>query len=66
MALLSEDARREADVISKKVRYLELAADPTFDDEFFKATYIPHADLNRFPSVGSILRDSTGKVFKQS
>lgn len=66
MALLSEDARREADVISKKVRYLELAADPTFDDEFFKATFIPHADLNRFPSVGSILRDSTGKVFKQS
>jgi len=56
MALLSEDVRRKADEISRKVRYLELAADPSFKEEFLKAIFIPHKDLNRFSSVKSILR----------
>ena len=56
MALLSEDARRKADEISRRTRYLELAADPSFKEEFLKATLIPHKDLDRFQSVKSILR----------
>ena len=56
MALLSEDARRKANAISRKIRYLELAADPSFKEEFLKATFIPHKDLNRFPSIRSIIR----------
>jgi len=55
MALLSEDARRKAESISRKVRYLELAVDPSFKKEFLEATFIPHKDLNRFPSVKRIL-----------
>ncbi|MEM3697279.1 MAG: ASKHA domain-containing protein [Candidatus Bathyarchaeia archaeon] len=56
MALISEEARKKADAISKKVRYLELAADPSFKKEFLRATLIPHENLNRFPSVRRILR----------
>jgi uncharacterized 2Fe-2S/4Fe-4S cluster protein (DUF4445 family) len=56
MALISKEARTKADIISKKVRYLELAADPSFKREFLKATLIPHEDLNKFPSVRKILR----------
>ncbi|MGQ9744185.1 MAG: ASKHA domain-containing protein [Candidatus Bathycorpusculaceae bacterium] len=40
MALISNEARIKADAISKRVRYLELAADPSFKKEFLKATLI--------------------------
>ncbi|MGQ9642081.1 MAG: ASKHA domain-containing protein, partial [Candidatus Bathycorpusculaceae bacterium] len=40
MALISGEAREKADIISKKVRYLELAADPDFKKEFLNATLI--------------------------
>lgn len=58
MALISDEARKKADSISKKVRYLELAADPSFKKEFLKATLIPHKSLNKFPSVRRILRSA--------
>ncbi|MEM3759712.1 MAG: ASKHA domain-containing protein [Candidatus Bathyarchaeia archaeon] len=58
MALISEDARKKADKVSKKVRYLELAADPNFNEEFLKATLIPHQDLNKFPSLMRVLRSA--------
>jgi uncharacterized 2Fe-2S/4Fe-4S cluster protein (DUF4445 family) len=56
MALISVDAREKADAISEKVRYIELAADPEFNQEFLKATLIPHKNLNRFPSLRRILK----------
>ncbi|MDH7477989.1 MAG: ASKHA domain-containing protein [Candidatus Bathyarchaeota archaeon] len=58
MALISNEARKKADTIAKKVRYLELAADPSFKKEFLKATLIPHQNLNRFPSIRRILRSA--------
>jgi uncharacterized 2Fe-2S/4Fe-4S cluster protein (DUF4445 family) len=58
MALISNEARKKADTISKKVRYLELAADPSFKKEFLEATLIPHKSLNKFPSVRRILRSA--------
>jgi uncharacterized 2Fe-2S/4Fe-4S cluster protein (DUF4445 family) len=58
MTLISDEARKKADTISKKVRYLELAADPSFKKEFLEATLIPHKSLNRFPSVRRILRSA--------
>jgi len=56
MALVSKEARETAEMLSKKVRYLELATDPDFTEEFFKATSIPHKDLDRFPSIKEWLR----------
>jgi uncharacterized 2Fe-2S/4Fe-4S cluster protein (DUF4445 family) len=56
MALISKEARRDADKISEKVRYLELATDPEFSNEFLMAMFIPHKNLNRFPSVKSLYR----------
>jgi len=51
MALISREARETAEALSKKVRYLELAIDPDFSQEFTYALVIPHKDLDRFPSV---------------
>ena len=51
MVLLSTEARREAEEIARKVRYIELTVDPLFPKEFHNALFIPHRDPNRFPSI---------------
>jgi uncharacterized 2Fe-2S/4Fe-4S cluster protein (DUF4445 family) len=55
MALLSVEAREEAEKIARFVEYVELGADPSFQNEFLKATYLPHKELDRFPSVAKLL-----------
>ena len=56
MALVSRRVRRVAEALSKKVRYLELTVDPDFNKEFIDAMFIPHKDLDRFPSVKQLLQ----------
>ncbi|MCK8816886.1 ASKHA domain-containing protein [Natroniella sulfidigena] len=54
MSLLSEDKFEEVQEIAKKMTYLELSAEnysQDFMDEFVSAQFIPHTDLNLFPSV---------------
>jgi uncharacterized 2Fe-2S/4Fe-4S cluster protein (DUF4445 family) len=58
MVLLSVDARKTAESIAKRVEYLELGADPDFQDEFLKATYLPHCEFQRFPNVIELLEKS--------
>jgi uncharacterized 2Fe-2S/4Fe-4S cluster protein (DUF4445 family) len=41
MALVSKEIREKAELISKKIRYLELANDPDFKKEFLKALSFP-------------------------
>jgi len=55
MALLSVAARKKAEDIAKHVEYLELGAEPDFQNEFVKATYLPHQQIARFPSVSKML-----------
>jgi len=55
MTLLSVEAREVAEKISKFVEYVELGADPNFQNEFLKATYLPNQEVNRFPSVAKLL-----------
>lgn len=56
MALLSEEMKKNAELISKKVRYIELANDPDFNKEFVKALLLPHKNLNRFPSISKFIK----------
>jgi uncharacterized 2Fe-2S/4Fe-4S cluster protein (DUF4445 family) len=55
MALLSVKVREAAEKIAKAVEYVELGADPSFQSEFLKATYLPHQELDRFPSIAKLL-----------
>ena len=55
MTLLSTDARRTAEDLAKRIEYVELGADPDFQREFLKATYLPHMEPERFPSVTAML-----------
>ena len=55
MALISTDIRRVARSIMKKTQYLELAGEKDFQEEFMKALYFPHKEIERFPSIGRLL-----------
>lgn len=60
IALVSTEMREKTKEIVNKTVYVELAADTSFANEFSKALFIPHKELNRFPSVKRFLR---GKVY---
>ncbi|MDH7508468.1 MAG: ASKHA domain-containing protein [Methanomassiliicoccales archaeon] len=65
LALLNRELRRRANDIARKVRYIELAAQPDFEETFYSALYFPHLDPSRFPSVNSeIIRRSKGCFLK--
>jgi uncharacterized 2Fe-2S/4Fe-4S cluster protein (DUF4445 family) len=51
LALLSQDAFREAQELGKKMTYLELSVGNDFMDEFVSALFLPHTDMSLFPSV---------------
>ncbi len=59
MCLRSTSMRDLADELSKKVRYVELAAEKDFQSEFAKAMFLPHRDLSRFPGAAARLRPPT-------
>jgi uncharacterized 2Fe-2S/4Fe-4S cluster protein (DUF4445 family) len=55
LALLDKDARARIREIAQRMTYIELSADNTFYDAFMSASFLPHTDLARFPSVGASL-----------
>jgi uncharacterized 2Fe-2S/4Fe-4S cluster protein (DUF4445 family) len=55
MALLRRDARARLTEIAAKMTYLELSADNGFYDAFTSALFLPHTDMDRFPSVEAML-----------
>ncbi|MCX8062582.1 MAG: ASKHA domain-containing protein [Anaerolineales bacterium] len=50
-ALLSQENRERIREIASKMTYIELSADNTFYEAFMSAMFLPHTDINRFPSV---------------
>jgi uncharacterized 2Fe-2S/4Fe-4S cluster protein (DUF4445 family) len=54
-ALLNREDRARIQQIASKMTYIELSADNTFYDAFMSALFLPHTDLNRFPTVAAAL-----------
>jgi uncharacterized 2Fe-2S/4Fe-4S cluster protein (DUF4445 family) len=50
LALLSQNAWREAEELGRKMTYIELSVGATFMDEYVSALFLPHTDLSLFPS----------------
>lgn len=50
-ALLSYDEMLKANEIAKKMTYIELSVEPSFMNEYTGSLFIPHTDVERFPSV---------------
>ncbi len=53
--LLCVNIRHEVTEVAAKMTYLELSADNTFMDEYTSALFLPHTDLDVFPSVRDAL-----------
>lgn len=51
IVLLDRDAMVEAEELADKMTYLELSVGNLFMDEFISALFIPHTNLELFPSV---------------
>ena len=56
MVLISKRSGGKVNLISKKVRHLELTIDPDFSKEFVNALFIPNRNINRFPTVKNLLK----------
>lgn len=49
--LISDEARAKAREIAESMTYIELSADPHYMEEFVGACFLPHTDINLFPST---------------
>jgi uncharacterized 2Fe-2S/4Fe-4S cluster protein (DUF4445 family) len=55
LCLLSEDLRQEAERIASQMTYIELSVSRSFMDEYMSALFLPHTDIEKFPSVASLM-----------
>jgi uncharacterized 2Fe-2S/4Fe-4S cluster protein (DUF4445 family) len=49
--LLSDRLRHEAEEIARKMTYLELSVSRSFMDEYLSALFLPHTNMEAFPTV---------------
>lgn len=55
LTLMSEDARTKLEEIGNQMTYVELSVYPTYMDEFISACFLPHTNIEEFPTVKDIL-----------
>jgi len=60
MACLSRENYRETQEIANSMTYCELSTDPHFMEDFVSASFYPHTDIERFPSVMAKLAGRQG------
>jgi uncharacterized 2Fe-2S/4Fe-4S cluster protein (DUF4445 family) len=51
MALVSREALEEVERITSLMTYFDLSTDPKFMRDFTRSLFIPHTDVERFPSI---------------
>lgn len=54
--LLSSHALAEAEVIASNMTYIELSTDPRFMNDYTAALFLPHTNVEKFPSVVAELK----------
>jgi uncharacterized 2Fe-2S/4Fe-4S cluster protein (DUF4445 family) len=64
IALLNRTKRRQAQEIAYRVKYIETAVDPDFQEEFVKAMHLPHK-VDPFPHLEGILPEITEAAPRQ-
>ncbi|WP_406543670.1 corrinoid activation/regeneration protein AcsV [Clostridium ljungdahlii] len=58
LTLMSEDARHKLEEIANHMTYVELSVDPLYMDQFVSACFLPHTDIEKFPTVKKLLEKS--------
>ncbi|MFX1452339.1 MAG: ASKHA domain-containing protein, partial [Promethearchaeota archaeon] len=57
MCLVSKNAKKIVEEISKRVTYVELGADKDFQNNFLNANFLPFADLEKQPKISKMLKE---------
>jgi len=57
LRLLSREHRRKLAGIAARMTYVDMSSDPRYMDSYVKAMFLPHTDLERFPTVARMLTD---------
>jgi uncharacterized 2Fe-2S/4Fe-4S cluster protein (DUF4445 family) len=57
IALLSREHRQKLAAIAARMTYVDLSSDPRYMDSYVKAMFLPHTDMERFPTVARMLTD---------
>jgi uncharacterized 2Fe-2S/4Fe-4S cluster protein (DUF4445 family) len=55
LILLSDKNKKMVQKIAKQMTYIELNTEPGYMNEFTGSLFLPHTDMDLFPSVGRIL-----------
>lgn len=55
LTLISPDARRKLEEIGSQMTYVELSVYPTYMDEFVSACFLPHTNIDEFPTIKGLL-----------
>jgi len=55
MCMLSSEAMEKACAIARKMTYLDLSTKPSFMNNYSAALFLPHTDIDLFPTVKKIL-----------
>jgi uncharacterized 2Fe-2S/4Fe-4S cluster protein (DUF4445 family) len=56
LCLLSDKMRAEAEDIARKMTYIELSVSRGFMDEYMSALFLPHTNMELFPTVRDLYR----------
>jgi len=59
--LLCDRLRHETEEIAKKMTYIELSVSRSFMDEYMQALFLPHTNLNAFPTVKREIEERKNK-----
>ena len=55
LTLISDNAKEKLEEIGSQMTYVELSVYPTYMDEFISACFLPHTNIDQFPTVRDIL-----------
>lgn len=55
LALISQDAKKKLEDIGNEMTYVELSVYPSYMDEFISACFLPHTNIEQFPTVKKLL-----------
>jgi len=56
MVLVSQEIKQRQMELARRMTYLELSTDPAYMNQYTGALFLPHTDMNRFPSVRSAIK----------
>jgi len=65
LVLMSDKNRQLVEEIANKMTYIELNIEPSYMDEFIAALFLPHTNINLFPSVKDLLNQQD-LIFKKN